>query len=1147
MSVHDTEALLSALAERETLLRRERIASAHATALLRVMDALSRSATLEEGMRGLLHICLESMGADAALILRPGDGEDMTALAADPPDLAGPHWPGAAGIFATPRRVGDLRETPWRARLPAAAQRHRSFMAAPLAARLHKPMALALLSTRKAAFSRFDHALLQRIAGLLENTVDRLQLAQRTAVLARVVDNSAPATPEDATVLDASFTALSNAYRRTVNWQGQIVDVTNRLLSAPTHAIDQAIGEALQRIGELARCDRTYVFRLRAPDRIDNTHEWTADGVAPMIDQLQDMPDTLLTEWLPDLQAARPVEISDVADLPDDSAVKQVLQMQAIRSLLAVPMDRNGALTGFVGFDAVKDRRRFLPMEVQLLQSVANAINVVLDRAAAETEAETARRRLQEERDRLQATFSAIPDLVLEIDQDGRFTGYNAGASVSPIVPAETFLGRLPEEVLPAPLPEAIRRVMRKIDRDGRAEPTEYALEVAGETRWFIATAAARTLHGAPGGYVLVVRDITQRHRQSRQIQRLGKIAELTSNLVVVTDAKGRIDWVNPAFEKRTGWRLDEVRGETPGRLLQFERTDPEVVRRVGDAIRQGRAVQAELLNRARSGEAFWVRKDIQPLVNADGTLEGFVSVQTDITEMKRSQDAALRERAAAMDASSDGIAITDAEGRYTFMNKAHRRMFGIGEDEDVGRLTWRDLCSPDTVARFLEEEAGKLQAEGAWRGEVTGRHRDGGAVHQEVSLTLKADGGLICITRDISRRLRLQAEQSRLREELQLAQRRETIAHVASGVAHDVNNLMAVVAGSAARLETLCADHDDAVVAIARVQRAVEAAGDLVAGLASLGRPDAPRGEQDLCKLVAAGVELLGGARAQKHDIAVVTPGAPCMVWANATEILQVVVNLTLNACEAAPAAEAPRVRVEVLPPDASAPRRPPDVGAFGTDGRHILFTVADTGAGIDASTHERLFETYFTTKGDKGTGLGLPIVAGILRKNGGALWFDSRPGLGATVTVAWPVGAPEAAATASGRSVRPGAGDLSGTTIMVVDDVADVAEVLADMLEDAGAVAVAVSNPADAQTLLTDSPGVWSAIVTDLHMPEIDGGDLARRAAALIPSTPTIAVTALPEAAIAADAPFHAILAKPVDPETLAKAVRDAVDRHS
>ncbi len=1132
------EHLLSALAERERLLRQERISASHGRTLMMAMDALHASEAPEQGIAQVLEIVRSATDAELAVLLCPEESGQVATRIATDPDFGQPQWFIDAAFLSRKRRITDISEAGLASGLPPQAGGFCSLLSVPLTVADEAPMAIVLLSSAPAKFSRFDEDLLQRIVTLLEQAIDRLRLIHRNAVLAQIVDSEV-STPAASYFADSSFDVLSRAFAHVVDWQRNIVDITNKLLNAPSEGIDPAIDTALQRTGVLARSDRTYVFRLRAPDRLDNTHEWVADGIEPMIEELQDMPDDLLDDWRSAFEGGAPIDIPNVDALPANSAVREVLQMQGIKSLLAVPMLLDGQLTGFVGYDAVRKLRSFLPVEIELLRSVANAIGVVMDRARAEAMAQEANLRLRQERDRFRATLAAIPDLVLELDAQGRFIGYGAGARIAPAYPLNDVIHRLPEDVLPKRLARLVRQIMAVVDTEGYAGGHRYSMAVKGERRWFEVSAAAKSTEEGRGGYVFLVHDITDSHRQQREIRRLGRIAELTSNLVIITDPEGHIDWVNPAFEARSGWMLEEVRGRKPGDFLQSPQTDRATLQRIGEAVRAGQPVQAQLLNRTRAGQEYWISKDIQPLMDEAGRLDGFVSVQTDITDLQEAHQRALRVRALAMETASDGIAISNAEGTYVFMNAAHRKMFGVGANEDVATLGWQDFVTPEEKDRFLAQEWPKLAAAGSWRGELTGLHRDGHLVQQDVTLSLIDDGGLVCFARDVSEQRALENERARLRENLQLAQRRETIAQLASGVAHDLNNLVAVVSGTVSLLEGQCEGKPEICAGLTRIARAMDAARDLVRGLGRSIRPDAPRKMLDLRQVVGEAIDLLGSDRRKGHDIRLTLPDEAQSVWANHTELLQVILNLALNACEAAPDGSS-RVSLVV---GADICQRKPDVGELTPDATYSVFKVTDTGAGLDPTISDRLFESYVTTKGDAGTGMGLAIVAGILRDNSCALWFDSVSGKGVSVTVAWPEVDKRPQQFLRHTPVESGAGNLAGERILVIDDVVDVADVLSEMLEIDGAISIAVSDPIEGLALLKDNPALWSAVVTDLDMPDISGVDIARAAGQLVPPVPCVLVTALPERAAKDRYLFHSALAKPVEAPSLLNHVRAAV----
>jgi PAS domain S-box-containing protein len=126
-------------------------------------------------------------------------------------------------------------------------------------------------------------------------------------------------------------------------------------------------------------------------------------------------------------------------------------------------------------------------------------------------------------------------------------------------------------------------------------------------------------------------------------IDSLALVAQRTANSVVISDAQRRIVWVNPAFERVTGYCGKEVIGRLPGELLQFEGTDPNTVLQIREALNAGRSFAGEILNRGKQGNEYWLELDIQPLRDAAGMVTGFMAVQMDITACRRVAEDALR------------------------------------------------------------------------------------------------------------------------------------------------------------------------------------------------------------------------------------------------------------------------------------------------------------------------------------------------------------------------------------------------------------------------------------------------------------------------------------------------------------------------
>ncbi|MCR9150296.1 MAG: PAS domain S-box protein [Rhodobacteraceae bacterium] len=511
-------------------------------------------------------------------------------------------------------------------------------------------------------------------------------------------------------------------------------------LLAAGDALDTRIEQALARIGAFAGADRAYVIRIRDGGTFDNTHEWVAEGVASGKAELQGVP---VARMNPEIRAARrPLYIPSVPDLPEDAPHRAHLMAQGIQSLLIAPMIDGERRIGLVGFDAVKGRRAFSRAEVELLAAFTGLLTSVILRAEAESRAAKVRRDLAAAETRLRTTLSTVPDAVLDLDAGGRIVLAHSRLPEILAAPAADLTGQTLDDAAAPDLAAACRRCLDRLLHGGVAAGSREAETLAlptpdGDRRWVEVTAVAHdhAIDDAPLGWVIVLRDVSEEHRQASRREMLDEVARRTHNLVVVTDADRRITWVNEAFERRTGWTLAEIHGINPGDLLQCEATDKAEVARIAADLAAGLPVKSELLNRARDGGLYWVELDIQPLRAPDGTLRGFHSIQTDISERKAAA-AALAQAAqaaaegharlvAAVDALPDAFAYFDAEDRLVLCNDRYRRVTRVPGHDDILGLTFDTIIRGVAQTRLAD---GSIDDAEAWVAARLASHRAPGA-----------------------------------------------------------------------------------------------------------------------------------------------------------------------------------------------------------------------------------------------------------------------------------------------------------------------------------------------------------------------------------------------------------------------------------
>ncbi|MCC0078306.1 MAG: response regulator [Rhodobacter sp.] len=210
---------------------------------------------------------------------------------------------------------------------------------------------------------------------------------------------------------------ISNETRLT-RIQALVVEILNDLLRAPIDQTDRMVDRAIARIGDYCARDRSYVF-VHAGPVTNNTHEWCADGIDPMIEHLQGLPIELYGPIAETLDRGEPFHVPDVSEMEEGSHSREILESQEIRSILLVPMRWEGQTYGFVGFDGVRNTHAFLPGEVYLLQSLADVICSVLIRRDKDAAVRAAQAELAAERAFLASILATSAMGIIVFDDQG--------------------------------------------------------------------------------------------------------------------------------------------------------------------------------------------------------------------------------------------------------------------------------------------------------------------------------------------------------------------------------------------------------------------------------------------------------------------------------------------------------------------------------------------------------------------------------------------------------------------------------------------------------------------------------------------------------------------------------------------------------
>ncbi len=617
--------------------------------------------------------------------------------------------------------------------------------------------------------------------------------------------------------------------------------------------------------------------------------------------------------------------------------------------------------------------------------------------------------------------------------------------------------------------------------------------------------------------------------------RRLELIVQNTTNMVVVTNRDREVEWVNPAYTAVTGWTLDEVKGKTPRTFLHGPQTNWSAASRLGALLRKGQAVtEFEILNYKKSGEAFWVCLNIQPILDEKGEVTEYISIQSDITERKqRELEAAHLHRQlvhAQHLAKLGSIEHSIGTGEVHCSPEVCQILDAVQGEVDTRYENLLAHVHPEDEPEVKRQYEHAINTGGSYIAEFRVLSRTGRVkwVHVHGILEGWEDGTpALCrlAVQDITERK--QSEQVARDKEL-LEQALKTQMEVLSRVSHELRTPLHAVLGfaeiverlEAARMSERCKGHMQQIHESARHLLLV--VNDIL-DLTRLhgGRVAFDMQAVDLYEAARQVVALLGPMAAGRGlTLEVEAPGAAPFALADRQRLIQVLINLIGNA-------------IKYNRPKGSVTVR------FETPGeREVAVAVQDDGIGIAAEHLGRLFEPFYRAAAARGgslapvaqpqvqdsSGLGLAISKSLAQGMGGDIAVQSQAGVGSTFRLtlqraAQSAAAPERTLTLVASARDNAAPGTAGSVLYIEDNEVNCLLVQAYLQARPGVTLVCCSTGASG--LATARRTRPTLILVDMHLPDMTGHDVMR----MLLDDPDLYRT--PCVAFSADGDDHAVAA--------------------
>lgn len=611
--------------------------------------------------------------------------------------------------------------------------------------------------------------------------------------------------------------------------------------------------------------------------------------------------------------------------------------------------------------------------------------------------------------------------------------------------------------------------------------------------------------------------------------------------------------WVWNTARDRMRWS-DEMcsiyglpEGSEPTRELLGDRVHPDDLERFEEAMTQGLEGEGSAPFEYRIVMEDGVEKRIRAVVEMDSDVDGarvrMLGSAQDITELRKASDALAKSEARARlmaDSVPVLIGYVDKEHRFQFANKAYEDWFERAILGKRLREAWGDEMYERILPRVEAALAGNPQVF-----EIEVPYGDGKKRFVQVRYVPDmGEGGealgFYSVIVDLTDLRRAQEEKARLEMEHRRSQKLETIGTMAGGIAHDFNNLLTPILGytqmgldSINSSDPLYEDLEQVVVGAHRAKELVEQI------LLFSRQVEKERKPLELQILVNEALKLLRSSIPATVQFESKVDASCAKVFADASQMHQVVVNLCANAWQAMEN-EGGNLKVELgqVRVDADMARKYPNLNE--TD--YVRLSVIDTGEGMDEESVERIFEPFYSTKaGDnRGTGLGLSVVHGIVRAHGGDILVDSELGKGSAFHVYIPV----ADEVVDERSLEKAPTIQGGEeSILIVDDEKMITNLYRKGLSRYGYVVDSYNDSIEALEAFRRNPGKYDLVISDLTMPNMTGLELAKKLQEVRSEIPIIIVTGyssnLREDAVK-EYGIRRVLKKPIVMSELASAVR-------
>ncbi|MGD9973749.1 MAG: PAS domain S-box protein [Desulfatirhabdiaceae bacterium] len=763
-------------------------------------------------------------------------------------------------------------------------------------------------------------------------------------------------------------------------------------------------------------------------------------------------------------------------------------------------------------------------------------------------------RKKQEETLRLQAlVLDQICDIVTITDMDGVISYVNQAQTKVLGYSKESLIGQPTQIFGEDPFQRVSQKeIVENTVKNGfwRGEVIHY--DLSGQAHILdCRTQVVFDRQGKPMALCGIATDVTDYKRSEKALLesevKFRTLVDQAPAALFLHDMDGNIVDVNRAASKGYGYPTEQLL------KMKANDIDPDYIERENKGLfrerpKEKQRIKFEGRHRRSDGSIFPVSVSMSPIV-----LNGknhIITLAIDMTEYKNAREKLMESEErfrTVFEQAAVGVAGVSLDGGFLEINDQFCQLVGY-EKQELFQMTFRDITHPDDLyldEKYIEQVlAGKIDSFDIEKRYI---HKDGHPVWVRLySNVVRNAGGKIkyavAVVTDISERKRAEQEKEKLQNQLNHAQKLESIGNLAGGIAHDFNNILFPIVGMSEMLLDDLPPGSPERESAEEIYKAGKRGRDLVKQILAFSR-------QSEHKLIPTRIqnvfkEVLKLSRAFipsyieiDHNIQ-----QDCgMIMADPSQIHQIGMNIITNAFHAV---EAKGGKISVRLRETVLDSSDPAIGNM-ESGKYAVLSISDTGHGMPEELIGKIFDPYFTTKEQgKGTGLGLAVVYGIVKEHGGAITVNSEIGKGATFEIYFPLMKKSFGSESSLEADEYHGGN---ERILLVDDEESIAKLEKQMLERMGYKVISHLHSVEALEAFRVNPSSYDLVITDMSMPNIPGDELARKIKSIRSDAPIIVCTGYSERIHVDNIKqmgIDELLMKPIVKSDLVKVVRKVLD---